>query len=706
MKDIAKKTISVFWITLLLTLVTSDMVLGASTETRIFDFGYISNAENSVNLLDPNRLTEQDNINQDNFTFFSDGISHGSDVPESKITLKRFKDEHNHGWLKLIQDVTFSSSIIMSGSAKFWIRLPLDLCKPGYTPGGAGEGACPTDRMYEDVHLWINNTETNQTFFFFDLYNDGDFFKDIQHRYDLNNGRPIIEINMPIYSNQKYRFSIIAQVKEDDDIQPVFYTSYGDLGNDGELYSGWQYIYYDTITGKEVIALNNYYPIDLGYYFIFQEGMPSTGALSLKFTVPEGRNAFIPIDTQWNKTNQSTTYHTYLPIAPAGPYNLTMDIEVLEYNNGFSITRAVYLDDIQWRGTGILFSFDYNVSYTSTSFFINLYPQNNQSQQFNVGMIDLKVPETHFAYTSLRDGQTDYFFKPYYYQWRGTNFTTIPRSTRSYHQEPEAKGTIPIRSTRGLCPPYVPCDRVPTPEIQVSSINLDSAMSGATNIIIAQGETFAQSNKDSQVLAIVENTVSDGIRRIESTDYELLETEGGDLIPQMQPRTIQSASNNAYTNANTKDFLNTIGTVGSLTELDSSGTILESTTSIIEAISNEDSSQMSVSIAEVFNNDDGFFKSDGNPIGELIDSVGEIISSIVEMGASLIASIIEVVTAIISMLETVLSIAIIGLSFTLTIILILFGGYMFELLYLLSRGDFKGMYNTTYHILKGGGGGT
>lgn len=674
MKAKTQKYMTIWTVSFLMLLIVSDCVLADHTETTILDIGYYSDSDNSVNLMDITHESEADQYNTDNFTFFSDGIYHGSDVPESSYTLQTTKTTHERNWLKLEQNVTFPSSLFMSGTATFWLRLPVRMCSDGEC---SNEGNYIYDK--NNTNLWINNSVTNQSFQYTGsyLYNDALFLGASQYRHDFNHGRVILELNLPLYTNQDYTFTFRGKVNTGE--QATIYTTYGDFGKDKYIGSSWYYDYYDTVIGQAVSGLSYKMPMDLGYSIIAQEGLPTSGLLGLKFTVPQSGQGLISLNSSWNKTDTVVSYHITLPISPAGQYNLTMDFRVYEYRSVLDYSEAVYFDDVTWNDTFITLSFDHQITANSTGWAIELIPQNNQSQQFYNILHDNRIQDGDI-FDRQNDGQSVYDYNQLYYEWRGTNYTVVPRSTRgSLFQNPA--GELFVQGTAFMG------------EV-ISSTPLSKGVSLVEPVMNMVGEDIVESGKSDYVDDWMEEFIALGEQSLSSNDYQISDvsdTLTGMVfnVPTMTPKTTTSGSTQDYNqNLNFK-----MGDVIENLAMNTGMAITGYNRDVGPAIMGMDASDL-LKLTPMA------------PAGQLLDDLN-VFSTIEQWGADLIESITTVINKIISLGETILSILIAVASILMGMVFIVFGGAIWELVYQLSRGNFSGMYKEAFRILsmlKGGGG--
>ena len=665
MNSTRKKAISIFWTSLLLILCVSDLCLGASTEERLFDVGYISDASNSVNVMETHD-SEQDRWVLNNFSYFDDGIYHGSDVPESEWTLQERQSHHRTNWLELKQSITFKPQQIMSGSSVFWIRFPVRFCDDGSCAGA-------DNRIFDTTYtqFWFNNTDTNQSFQYSGsyLYN---LQTPTQYRHDFSHGRVVMELNLPVYSGYEYTLTFRGLVR--DGKKATIYTCYGDLGKDLIISSHWNYQYYDTAEGEEVTEINQKLPLDLGYTFIFQEGLSSTGITGIEMNTPENGYGQFYLNTSWNKTDNTPTFYLFLPIQPVtNRTNLTMDIEIWEYREPFTQNRIQYFDDVSWNHSGIMLIWDHQITVNDTHFMVRIYPQNNASQKYITILQDYKREPSGLVETFAQyDGQSYYNFQTYFLSWRGTNITFIPRPTRSIPDTScirviDIKGKIPYRRTRG--------------DWGLSAITnglnnvqkeLQTAYDGVSAVATLRSDHYDEAGRTEAINNVFNNLTEDGEFTLSNGLYHISEETGtgGSLsLPTITPPTNPIETAKAWMSEQANKVTDAVNSLSTTITTSLSGTVME--------------------------------------LGSLVkEKVGNIFSTVKDFGANIIKTIKKIVSVIISLAETILSIFVTIVAFIMFIVLVMFGLFIYEIIFLMSKADFKGIYQLVFNIFsraKGGG---
>lgn len=612
----------------LLLLGACDVVTAQRSESQIFTVDYRSGADVPINMLDPDRQTSFGGWSLDNFSFDSMGIIHGSDLPESRYRLGTVLPSHRSATLRLAQNVTFPSSLIMSGVSRFWLRLPV-----GY------------DALNKStMRLWLNNSITGQVFFLTPALLEGTIGPITIENRDVQHDRLVIELALPLYSGVPYTITFQSQILAGK--QADIYACYGDLGRDGVMHSYWGYQYYDTVQGQIVEKIGQYVPVDLGYTFIFTEGLSRTGIGGVEITIPESGELFMSdYGTEWNLTAGPMTYHTIFPIGPAKNETLTYKIMVYVSGDGFPLTLVTTLLE-SWNSTHRGISFDYHVTANNSRFLYRIYPQNNQSQTAIATIRDHRGGVRQVAQTWTDSSQV-YYYPMDVVSWRGSNFTSVPRGTRGFD----------------VSSPF----KVEAKGVQ----KLASAVSSAWTVLNVA--TPKGGNSD-----IVQEVIQEQIRNeiaIAIPNYPRTEPI---INPREQAQLVLEQSLIGYLAVNG----------------------LPSTDTAAEYVADV-GTQITDQVTE--------FVEELDPLGLVLDAVtalpavlGDAFASVLTVGAEIVGAITKVIRVIISLIEVVLSMAVILASFAILLVFLALMVLPCEIILAIVTDDFNRIL-TILRFSRGGG---
>jgi hypothetical protein len=645
-------TITVLLLTLSLIFCQFSQVVKAQPQQITTSYGYETIAQNGINILDAEHMTEKDRWDLSNFTFFGDGIYHGSDIPESKVEMKLFKNSYTSGTLKLVQNVTFQPTLIMSGTFKFWLRLPVKLCNV----------TCDAD-TFDDIYnrtssktrLWINNTETNQSFVYsgFDIYNRVVTYPDGSRiggstNYDINHGRGILQLNLPIYSGVKYQLTFRGEIK--NGFKPVFYLDYGDLGDDNVMGSRIKYTYFDTGSGNPYM-FNKSIPFDLGYSFIFIEGLPSTGVVGAPMNTPQDSFAIIDYDTNFDDNDTSEMfYHFILPISPFEPGdNLTFDLLIIALGTDM-VDSAKTLRDVTWNTTYLSFSVNFTQYNGTLDFRILLKPTDSFSQEYIITMRD------RFVYTDdyIYDGNDKYWFSPDFFIFKTNYNLTGWRNSRACGWLCGEDGN-PITDAISSVSNFV--ESKPDP--------IDEGYKASNNVLRFVGDSIIDAGYEEEVNQFVSRSIDEEFDISEgdlNVDTIFMDSGNGIVIPSLHPETPSSETTQQYNTKKKDNFLDSF--LGMQTNGAGLPGFEGGNQDDVDAGGDDDHSDDTCDNPGPFNICieldimgalDDLTGSIFDNLGFLEDGISDIISEIETFGANFIDSVTSFLTPIIDTMEMIIS---------------------------------------------------
>ena len=222
-----------------------------------------------------NMLNETSRTNEETWNPRPAGVFVGGIVPESLFQANVIAGEHAH--LVLLNEFTFQSNYMMSGSSEFVIRLPVHTEDNSWISGYFNIYSLDDGTTYKADYMATYDIVTYftgdaQMVYSRHIYsNDTEITSDYDNYYTIDE-RTYITVKCPIIPNQRYLFE--ANFKYVQDSPFKWYFSSSDVASDDNNKSTTT-IYYQEAPDQKYLKTNSI-DADLGWSFVFQKGFGNT----------------------------------------------------------------------------------------------------------------------------------------------------------------------------------------------------------------------------------------------------------------------------------------------------------------------------------------------------------------------------------------------------------------------------------------------
>ena len=325
-------------------------------------------------------------MNIDTWDPLPEGIFVGGNTEESKLRLS----EYSTGiftQLLLTTKIQFQREYIMSGASNFWVRLPIAVdeyqpCTLGFYileisstyAISARDPASPGPSLGDFSVLQVNGTGARAIFAMTDVagyYNghaDATATPDTpntlptQESY-VRDGRVYVHVQAPLSVGHNYVFIMKAVYDYGTNQGQAFDTYFcpADLASDGILDSHIAYYYYNNPASYRFVDT----PVaaDLGWSFVFQEGLGNTAVSIDRFVTPGSHMLFwrlIPVAQII--TNGSLNFNFQFNLLAGEYVEYSLNVTVLTPWGDFCMINGTYWNNMRTNHT-IMASNPTNITY-------------------------------------------------------------------------------------------------------------------------------------------------------------------------------------------------------------------------------------------------------------------------------------------------------------------------------------------------------